>query len=145
MNALKIDIDKKYDGAETARELHLKINNRRKLFNYPLSPHNKNIKCISFGFIKPPLGTKQKVNSTDKAILGNIKKQRKQKSPNILNHSNQNAYNIQKNKEIKKIELKQKDINNFNDFKKINSSNNDILFNKKIFNKKIKSILLKKK
>lgn len=140
MNPLKIDIDKILDGAETARELLSNLNNNKKIFNFPLSPHNKNIKSINFSIINPLPVSKSKINSTDKAIFGNIKKLKKQKSANILNLSNQNPYIILKKKEIKNIELKEKDINNFKDLKKNNLLKDIILSNKENL-KKIKKLL----
>ena len=53
MNAIKIEFDKKLEGAETAREQYSKINKSRKYFNFPQSPNNNNIKSLNLGNIKP--------------------------------------------------------------------------------------------
>ena len=146
MNALKIDLEKKIDGAETTREQHSKLNNSRKFFNFPVSPRNKNIKSINLGNInaRPVSKYNSKGNSTDKAIIENNKKIKKQNSTNNLNNSNHNINNnktTQRKKELKNLELIEKDINNFKDFKNINQPSNDLLFRKGILNNKIKSIL----
>ena len=140
MNAIKIDFDKKFEGAETAREQYSKINNSRKYFNFPQSPNNNNIKSLNLGNVNPRSLSKNtpKGNSSDKSTVNNIKKKHKQNSTNNLNNSNINN----KNKSVKNLELKEKDINNFKEFK-IKETNNDLLFNKEIFNNKIKSILFK--
>ena len=145
MNVLKIDLEKKFDGAETTREQHSKLNNSKKLFNFPVSPRNKNIKSINLGNIdaRPVSKYSSKGNSTDKAIIENIKKMKKPNSTNNLNNSNHNINNnnIQRKKEIKNLELIEKDITNFKDFKNFNQPNNDLLFRKGVLNNKIKSIL----
>ena len=145
MNVLKIDLEKKFDGAETTREQHSKLNNSKKLFNFPVSPRNKNIKSINLGNIdaRPVSKYSSKGNSNDKAIIDNIKKMKKPKSTNNLNNSNHNINNnnIQRKKEIKNLELIEKDITNFKDFKNLNQPNNDLLFRKGVLNNKIKSIL----
>lgn len=145
MNGLKIDLEKKFDGAETTREQHSKLNNSRKFFNFPISPRNKNIKSINLGNInaRPISKNASKGNSTDRAIIENIKKIKKQSSTNNLNNSNHNNNNNnnQGKKELKNLELIEKDINNFKDFKNINQQNNDLLFRKGVLNNKIKSIL----
>ena len=146
MNAIKIDIDKKLDGVETTREHPSKLNNSRKYFNFPISPPNKNIKSINLGNInaRPVSKYMQKGGSSERTLFENLKKVKKQNSTNNLNNSNHNNNsNIQKRKEIKNIELKDIDINNFKDFRKINQLNNDILFRNRIINNKIKSILFK--
>ena len=147
MNAIKINLDNKLEGAETKREQNQKLNNYRKLYNFPGSPINKNIKSINFGNIKASPVPKyiQKENSSEKLLIENIKKYKKQNSTNDLNVSNHNCSNSnhQKKKDVKNIELTEKDINNFKDFKKINQLNNDIPFRKDIINNRIKSILCK--
>ena len=145
MNALKIDLEKKFDGAETTREQLSKLNNSRKFFNFPVSPRNKNIKSINLGNInaRPASKYTSKGNSTDKVIIENVKKIKKQNSTNNLNNSNHNINNnnTQRKKELKNLELIEKDINNFKDFKNVNQPNSDLLFRKGILNNKIKSIL----
>ena len=147
MNAIKINFDNKLEGAETKREQHQKANNYRKLYNFPGSPINKNIKSINFGNIKALPVSKyiQKENSSEKLLIENLKKYKKQNSTNDLNISNHNCSkgNHQKKKDLKNIELTEKDINIFKDFKKIYQLNNEMPIRKEIINNRIKSILCK--
>ena len=143
MNAIKIEIDKLFDGAETTREKHSKLNNTRKILNFPNSPRNKKIKSINLGNIDAHALQKNisKRNLLDKPNFENIKKINKQNSANNLNNNNNNG----KNKQMKHLELKEKDINNFKDFKILKESKNEILFSNGILNNKIKSILFQNK
>ena len=132
MNPIKIEIDKKIDGSETARDQYSNINNAKKFFNFPVSPRNKYIKSINLGNINAYPSPKHlsKGNSVDKVIKEDIKKIIKQNSMNNLNNSN---YIRNTNKKI--LEL---DINNI---KKLNESNNELLNPNIMINNKIKSIL----
>ena len=132
-----IKIDKKLDGAETAREHHPKLNNSKRFFNLALSPNNINIKSLNLGNInaRPLSKNNPKGNSSDNLIVETLKKRQKQGSTNNLN----NSIN-QKNKSFKNLELKEKDINNFKDFK---IKDNELLSNKELMNNKIQSILFK--
>ena len=50
MNELKLDLDKKLDGAETSRERNSKLNDKRRKFNFPISPRktkNKSLNIIN--------------------------------------------------------------------------------------------------
>lgn len=131
MKSIKIDV------AETARENHLKLNNSRKFFNLALSPNNNITKSINLGNInaRPLSKNSVKGDSSDNAIIDNIKKRQKQNSSNNLNNSNNH-----KNKSFKNLELKEKDINNFKDIVK---ENDDLLGNKGMLSNKIQSILFK--
>ena len=144
MNAIKIEINTKLDDAETAREKNSKIKNIRKIVNFPVSPINQKIQSINLGNIKAHALPKNISNGnlSDKSILDNIKKITKQNSANNLNISN---YNSKNNKEVKHLELKEKDINNFINFKILEESNNKLLFRNGMINNKIKSILFQNK
>ena len=142
MNAVKIDINKILDGSETSRDQDSKLNNKRIIFNFPLSPKNKNVKSINLGNIKPLSKNESKGNSSDKIIKNNINKKLKQNSTNSFKNLNYNSNVINNNiDQIKKLELKEKDTNNLKEYKAIKAENNDSLGHKDILNNKIKAIL----
>ena len=139
MNALKIEIYKKLEGAETSREMHSKLNNTRKIFNFPLSPRNKNVKSINLGNIKPLSKCDSKGYSSEKIIKTNNKNKKKQDSTHNFNHSNHNNNNLNNNiNQIKNLDLKDNDIKEFKIMKMVNKH---LLFQNEIANKKIKPIL----
>ena len=154
MNAIKNEIDKKFDGAETNKHQISKLKNTRKIFNFPLSPRNENIKSLNLGIMSsnPVSKNISKWNLSDNIINENIKKFQKQDSTNNINISNYDNNNINNDnnisynninspKQLKNIKLKQKDDNNFKEFKKMKEYNNDMLFQKLTNKKGIGTIL----
>lgn len=132
MNDLKLDLDKKLDGAETSRERNSKLNDKRRKFNFPISPRNSKNKSLNI--INVSVRPISKFISKN---LDGVKKSPKIKITNNINKSN-NIINNNIIKPIKKIELIEKDINNFKEFKKIIDTNNDLFFQKMVLNKRKK-------
>jgi hypothetical protein len=135
MNELKLDLDKKFDGAETSRERNSKLNDKRRKFNFPISPRktkNKSLNIINVS-VRPISKFISKNAISNKSNLDEVKKSPKIKINNNIKNSNNNII-----KSIKKIELIEKDINNFKEFKKIIDTNNDLFFQKMVLNRRNK-------
>ena len=135
MNELKLDLDKKLDGAETSRERNSKLNDKRRKFNFPISPRktkNKSLNLINVS-VRPISKFISKNAISNKSNLDEVKKSPKIKINNNIKNSNNNII-----KSIKKIELIEKDINNFKEFKKIIDTNNDLFFQKMVLNRRKK-------
>ena len=136
MNELKLDLDKKLDGAETSRERNSKLNDKRRKFNFPISPRktkNKSLNIINVS-VRPLSKFISKNVISKNSKLDEEKKSPKNKITNNINNSNNNI-----KKPIKKIELIEKDINNFKEFKKILDTNNDLFFQKMVLNRRKKN------
>ena len=136
MNELKLDLDKKLDGAETSRERNSKLNDKRRKFNFPISPRktkNKSLNLINVS-VRPISKFISKNAISNKSNLDEVKKSPKIKINNNIKNSNNNII-----KSIKKIELIEKDINNFKEFKKIIDTNNDLFFQKMVLNRRKKN------
>lgn len=139
MNELKLDLDKKLDGAETSRERNSKLNDKRRKFNFPISPRktkNKSLNIINVS-VRPISKFISKNVISNNSNQNEVKKSPKIKATNNINNSN-NITNNNIIKPIKKIELIEKDINNFKEFKKIIDTNNDLFFQKMVLNKRKK-------
>jgi len=139
MNELKLDLDKKLDGAETSRERNSKLNDKRRKFNFPISPRktkNKSLNIINVS-VRPISKFISKNVISNNSNKNEVKKSPKIKATNNINNSN-NITNNNIIKPIKKIELIEKDINNFKEFKKIIDTNNDLFFQKMVLNKRKK-------
>ena len=147
----KYYFDKRIEYIEANKERNLKLN-ERKLLNFLVSPRNNNTKSFNKGNANPrsPSNYMSKKNLSYKSILDNINKIKKQCSTNNQNnlnnsnyiknnHGNSNSYKQLNN--LTNLELKDKDINNFKEFKRIQDLNNKLLFQKGIVNKNIESIL----
>ena len=162
----KYYFDKRIEYIEANKERNLKLN-ERKLLNFLVSPRNNNTKSFNKGNANPrsPSNYMSKKNLSYKSILDNINKIKKQCSTNNQNylnnsnyiknnHGNSNSYKQLNN--LTNLELKDKDINNFKEFKRIQDLNKKLFFQKGIVNRNIESfffqnnktynnILLKKK
>jgi len=139
MNELKLDLDKKLDGAETSRERNSKLNDKRRKFNFPISPRktkNKSLNIINVS-VRPISKFISKNVISNNSNQNEVKKSPKIKATNNINNSN-NITNNNIIKPIKKRELIEKDINNFKEFKKIIDTNNDLFFQKMVLNKRKK-------
>lgn len=139
MNELKLDLDKKLDGAETSRERNSKLNDKRRKFNFPISPRktkNKSLNIINVS-VRPISKFISKNVISNNSNKNEVKKSPKIKATNNINNSN-NITNNNIIKPIKKIELIEKDINNFKEFKKIIDTNNDLFFQKMVLNRRKK-------
>ena len=135
MNELKLDFDKKLDGPETSRERNSKLNDKRRRFNFPISPRNtknKSLNIINVS-VRPISKFISKNAILNNSNLDGVKKSKNIKTNNNINNSNNNII-----KKIKKIELIEKDINNFKEFKKIIDTNNDLFFQKMVLNRRNK-------
>ena len=135
MNELKLDLDKKLDGAETSRERNSKLNDKRRKFNFQISPRktkNKSLNIINVS-VHPISKFISKNAISNNSNLDGIKKSSNIKINNNINNSNNNII-----KPIKKRELIEKDINNFKEFKKIIETNNDLFFQKMVLNRRKK-------
>ena len=135
MNELKLDLDKKFDGAETSRERNSKLNDKRRKFNFPISPRktkNKSLNIINVS-VRPISKFISKNAISNNSNLDKVKKSKNIKIDNNINNSNNNII-----KPIKNIELIEKDINNFKEFKKIIETNNDLFFQKMVLNRRKK-------
>ena len=140
----KYYFDKRFEYSESNKERHLK-HNERKLLNFLISPRNKITKSFNKGKANPrsPSNYMSKKNFSYKSILDNINKIKKQSSTNNQNnlnntyykkdnHGNSNSY--KQLIDLTNLELKDKDINNFKEFKRIQDLNNKLLFQKGIVN-----------
>jgi hypothetical protein len=147
----KYYFDKKIEYIEANKERSLK-HNERKLLNFLVSPRNNNTKSFNKGSANPrsPSNYMSKKNLSYKSILDNINKIKKQNStnnPNNLNNSNYkrnnhgNSISYKQKTNLTNFELKDKDINNFKEFKRIQDLNNKLLFQKGIVNRNIESFL----
>lgn len=139
MNELKLDLDKKLDGAETSRERNSKLNDKRRKFNFPISPRktkNKSLNIINVS-VRPISKFISKNLISNNSNLDKVQKSPKIKTNNNINNSN-NITNNNIMKPIKKIELIEKDINNFKEFKKIIDTNNDLFFQRMVLNRRKK-------
>ena len=147
----KYYFDKRFEYSESNKERHLK-HNERKLLNFLISPRNKITKSFNKGNTNPrsPSNYMSKKNISYKSILDNINKIKKQSStnnPNNLNKTNYkkdihgNSKSYKQLIDLTNLELKDKDINNFKEFKRKQDLNNKLLFEKGIVNKNIESIL----
>ena len=139
MNELKLDLDKKLDGAETSRERNSKLNDKRRKFNFPISPRktkNKSLNIINVS-VRPISKFISKNEISNNSNLDKVKKSQKIKTANNINNSN-NIANNNIIKPLKKIELIEKDINNFKEFKKIIDTNNDLFFQRMVLNRRKK-------
>jgi hypothetical protein len=147
----KYYFDKRIEYSEINKERNLK-RNERKLLNFLISPRNKTTKSFNKGNASPrsPSNYMSKKNFSYKSILDNINKIKKQSSTNNQNNLNNKNYkkdnhgNSNSYKQLidyTNLELKDKDINNFKEFKRIQDLNNKLLFQKGIVNKNIESIL----
>jgi len=139
MNELKLDLDKKLDGAETSRERNSKLNDKRRKFNFPISPRktkNKSLNIINVS-VRPISKFISKNVISNNSNQNEVKKSPKIKATNNIKNSN-NITNNNIIKPIKKRELIEKDINNFKEFKKIIDTNNDLFFQKMVLNKRKK-------
>ena len=135
MNELKLDLDKKLDGAETSRERNSKLNDKRRKFNFQISPRktkNKSLNIINVS-VHPISKFISKNAISNSSNLDCMKKSPNIKINNNINNSNNNII-----KPIKKRELIEKDINNFKEFKKIIETNNDLFFQKMVLNRRKK-------
>ena len=135
MNELKLDLDKKLDGAETSRERNSKLNDKRRKFNFPISPRktkNKSLNVINVS-VHPISKFISKNAISNNSNLDKVKKTKNIKINNNINNTNNNII-----KPIKNIELIEKDINNFKEFKKIVDTNNDLFFQKMVLNRRKK-------
>ena len=135
MNELKLDLDKKLDGAETSRERNSKLNDKRRKFNFQISPRktkNKSLNIINVN-VHPISKFISKNAISNNSNLDGIKKSANIKINNNINNSNNNII-----KPIKKRELIEKDINNFKEFKKIIDTNNDLFFQRMVLNRRKK-------
>jgi hypothetical protein len=135
MNELKLDLDKKLDGAETSRERNSKLNDKRRKFNFQISPRktkNKSLNIINVN-VHPISKFISKNAISNNSNLDGIKKSANIKINNNINNSNNNII-----KPTKKRELIEKDINNFKEFKKIIETNNDLFFQKMVLNRRNK-------
>ena len=148
MNELKLDIEKKLDGAETSREQYTKLNNTKKIFNFSMSPKNKNIKSINYGKNNSCFSPKNinKENSTDKVIIENLKNAQKKHINDLINSNDSSCNSFKKYKPLKRLELQEKDISNFIEFKSKKEPNKDLLFRKGVvLNNNIQSVLFNNK
>ena len=138
MNEIKFDIDNKLDGAKTYRDQNPKFNSTTKQFNFPNSPRNKNIKYLNLGNINTNQISKyiSKANSPNQILSENIKKTFRQSIKNQINQS--------RNQDNAKL-IKEKKINNNDDYRKIKESNYERLFQKGVLNEKLESYLFKSK
>lgn len=139
MNELKLDLDKKLDEAETSRERNSKLNDKRRKFNFPISPRktkNKSLNIINVS-VRPISKFISKNLISNNSNLDKVQKSPKIKTNNNINNSN-NITNNNIMKPIKKIELIEKDINNFKEFKKIIDTNNDLFFQRMVLNRRKK-------
>ena len=135
MNELKLDLDKKFDGAETSRERNSKLNDKRRKFNFPISPRktkNKSLNVINVS-VRSISKFISKNAISNNSNLDKVKKTKNIKINNNINNTNNNII-----KPIKNIELIEKDINNFKEFKKIVDTNNDLFFQKMVLNRRKK-------
>jgi len=147
----KYYFDNRLDYIDANRERNLKLNERN-LLNFLVSPRNKNAKSFNKVNANPrsPSNYMTKKNMSYKSIIDNINKNKKQNSVNNQNnlnnshykknnHGNSNSYKQFTN--ITNFELKDKDINNFKEFKRIQDLNNKLLFQKGILNRNVESFL----
>ena len=134
----KYYFDKRIEYIEANKERNLKLN-ERKLLNFLVSPRNNNTKSFNKGNANPrsPSNYMSKKNLSYKSILDNINKIKKQCSTNNQNylnnsnyiknnHGNSNSYKQLNN--LTNLELKDKDINNFKEFKRIQDLNNKLIY-----------------
>lgn len=147
----KYYFDKRIEYSEANKERNSKLN-ERKLLNFLVSARNNNTKSYNKGNVNPrsPSNYMSRKNFSYKSLLdnmNNIKKQSSTKDQNNLNNSHSkknNHVNSQNYKQLINLtnsELKDKDINNFKEFKRMQDLNNKLLFQKRLLNRNIESIL----
>lgn len=159
VNSVNKNFEKGYDnidltGAETTRDCNYKLNNTKKMFNFPISPglakKSNFINHISSGsniYSNKPNNLNGKDISSRNGIANLIQNKTHTKL------SKQNSYTSfnpkgQLKKSGSNLELKENDLNNFQEFKKLKfpsngTDTNSVLFKKLIMYNKIDGSFLK--